>query len=520
MRCWLELSMLVALYATSNVNGQSCNAGSYRCGSPSGQGTEFLQCDAGGNEVQKTCAPGTVCFTQGDSILCSYPVSIENQPPPASNSLVAGAQCSFVSSFDEYMCPGPSGQHEYYLRCLSGSFVHFPCPPGTVCMKSEGQNMYCGFRGQSYPDIPADNSTPPYQTSGSASDAPTTSPEIDIGGATSELSLSVDIGGATSELSLSVDIGGATSELSLNVDIGGATSEFELSLNVDIGASTSDSSVIVEIGASAIQASDTTEPPASTDNDESTQGLSGDIPPLLSSTSSGLVESESIGENVETSAFSSSNSFDDTWPSSTVDAEPSMDLSSDITTTADLSSEEEPPQPATTKPDSGLTGPMISSGLQMLLLNGGQLPFTLPDINLPEIDLGTVHLPDMTFEGIAITALELPSITLPPMDPASLTKFDYIESLMNKAGITFDDLAKMPLPDLSHLNLGGLGQIDVASVMSIANVNRISLPDEISAQELAEPLSPITTTALHTTTLDADGIDALLGLSVVTYSTK
>ncbi|KAJ2809506.1 hypothetical protein H4R20_000007 [Coemansia guatemalensis] len=403
-----------------------------------------------------------------------------NQPPPASNSLVAGAQCSFVSPFDEYMCPGPSGQHDYYLRCLSGSFVHFACPPGTVCIKSEGQNMYCGMRGQSYPEIPVDNSVPPNQASGSASAAPLSSPEIDIGG------------GTTSELSLSVDI----------------------------GASTSDNSLIVDIGASAIQASDITEPSASTDSEESTHGLFDNIPPLFPETSSGLDESASNSESAEISASSTSDLFDDTWPSSTVGSEPSIDMSTDMETSIDSSSEAEVPQPATTKPGSGLTGPMISSGLQMLLQNGGQLPFTLPDINLPEIDLATVHLPDMTFDGIAITALQLPSITLPPMDPASLTKFDYIESLMNKAGISFDDLAKMPLPDLSHLDLEGLGHIDVASIMSIANVNRISLPDGVSAQELAEPLSPVTTTALQTTTLDADGIDALLGLSVVTYSTK
>ncbi|PIA18264.1 hypothetical protein COEREDRAFT_79777 [Coemansia reversa NRRL 1564] len=401
-----------------------------------------------------------------------------NQPPPASNSLVAGAQCSFVSPFDEYMCPGPSGQHNYYLRCLSGSFVQFACSPGTVCMKTEGQNMYCGIQDQNHPDVPADSSAPPFTMPEGASDDPFTSPEVEISGISSELSSSIDSDTPTSDNLTVTDVGTPT------------------------------------------EVSDSIESLESTDSEEPTQILSDDMSPLPSATSNDEDKSVSTEISVDLSVSSTGDIFDDTWPSSTIGAETSVDMSTDMSISTDSGSEAELPQPTITKPGSGLTGPMISSGLQMVLQNGVKLPFTLPDIDLPEIDLATVHLPDMTFDGIALTALQLPSITIPPMDPASLTNFDYIVDLMNKAGISFDDLAKMPLPDLSHLDLKELSHIDVANAMSIANVNRISLPDEVSAQELAEPLPPVTSSVIQTTTLNADEIDALLGLSVVTYSTK
>ncbi|KAJ1731081.1 hypothetical protein LPJ61_002706 [Coemansia biformis] len=138
---------------------------------------------------------------------------------------------------------------------------------------------------------------------------------------------------------------------------------------------------------------------------------------------------------------------------------------------------------------------------------------------MPAIDLATVHLPDMTFDGIALTAIPLPSITIPPMNPASLTNFHYIEDIMSKAGITFDDLAKLPLPDLSHLDLSGLGHIDIGSIMSLLSVNRISVPSSVAAQDLAATLPPATEIP-HMTTLGTEAIDGLLGLSIMTFSTK
>ncbi|KAJ2684128.1 hypothetical protein H4R19_006923, partial [Coemansia spiralis] len=168
-------------------------------------------------------------------------------------------------------------------------------------------------------------------------------------------------------------------------------------------------------------------------------------------------------------------------------------------------------------PSNGLTGPIISGGLQMLLQNAGSLPFTLPNIVLPAINLATVHLPDMTFDGIALTAIPLPSITIPPMNPASLTQFSYIQDIMSKAGITFDDIAKLPLPDLSHLDLSALGHIDIGSMMSMINLNRVTVPSSVSVQDLAATL-PAATAIPHTTTLGADAIEGILGLSIMTYS--
>ncbi|KAJ2628672.1 hypothetical protein H4R22_003758 [Coemansia sp. RSA 1290] len=465
-----------------------------------------------------TCAPGTVCFAQGNTILCSYPVDTANQPPPASGSLVAGAQCSFVSPFDEYMCPGANGQHDYYLRCLSSTFVHFACPPGTVCVKNEGQNMFCGLRGQSYASADVNENTssvesaetseksetsPAIDIGGSTSDygwpdidiggftSEDTTPAIDTGGSTSETRPDIDIGGSTGEAESEIDIGGSTSKTESEIDIGGSASE--LSLNIDIGASTSGSSVIVDIGASADEGT-------STNHD-----LFDDLPPLFPATSEGVLSAtESTESKISEPLLTSTSSLDES--------------SGAISENTDMSSVDTS-QPASTSHGSGLTGPVISSGLEMLLQNGANLPFTLPNIDLPEINLATVHLPDMTFDGIALTAIPLPSVTIPPMNPASLTNFNYIEEIMNKAGVTFDDLAKLPLPDLSHLNLSDLEHIDINSVMSVMNVNRISVQGSVSAQHIAEELPP-TTVSQHTTTLDADGIDALLGLSVITYASS
>ncbi|KAJ2607936.1 hypothetical protein H4S08_004643, partial [Coemansia sp. RSA 1365] len=331
--------------------------------------------------------------------------------------------------------------------------------------------MYCGMKGQNYQDAPVDSSALPSTTPEGESDEPLTSSEIEISRITTELSSSIDI-----------------------------------------DTPTSDSLTITDVD-TPTEISDSIEPLDSTDSEEPIQSLSDDMSPLPLPTYSDQDENVSTEISLELSISSTSDIFDDTWLSSTIDGESSIDMPTDVSISTDSSPEAELPLPTTTKPGSGLTGPMISSGLQMVLQNGVKLPFTLPDIDLPEIDLATVHLPDMTFDGIALTALELPSITIPPMDPASLTNFDYIVDLMNKAGISFDDLAKMPLPDMSHLNLKELENIDVANAMSIVDVNRISLPEEVSAQELAEPLSPVTSSVMQTTTLNADEIDALLGLS-------
>ncbi|KAJ1831669.1 hypothetical protein LPJ63_004121 [Coemansia sp. RSA 2711] len=409
----------------------------------------------------ESCTPGTVCFSQGSTILCSYPVNTANQPPPASGSLVAGAQCNFVSPFDEYMCPGANGQHDYFLRCLSGTFVNFACPPGTACFKNDGQNMYCGMRGQEYagsaPPPSSDTYSPVVDESGSTSNDSTiinaggsaseSLPSIDIGGSTSESLPDIDIGGSTSEGLPDIDIGGSTSESLPAIDIGG--SRTDLSLDIAIGAETSESLVIIDVGASVDE------------SESDTHDIFDTISPLYPTTSSDadISVDASADMTVSSGMFSSLSSTDNA--SDSTSKEDSIEPSP---------SNEETPRPTATSHGSGLTGPVISSGLEMLLQNDVHLPFTLPNIDLPAIDLGTVHLPDMTFDGIAITGIPLPSITLPPMNPASLTNFKYIEEIMSKAGVTFDDLAKLPLPDLNKLDLSDLGHLDVASVMSVMNL--------------------------------------------------
>ncbi|KAJ2276105.1 hypothetical protein GGH14_003637 [Coemansia sp. RSA 370] len=505
MKYWLTLAIIAAARIGS-VSGQSCTPGAYRCSSPSGKGTAFLQCDAGGTEIQQSCAPGTVCFTQGSTILCSYPVDTSSQPPPAKTQLTAGSQCSFVSPFDEYMCPGANGQHNYFLRCLSGTFVHFACPPGTACIKNEGQNMVCGWpsQGSVAPASIPDNTSPVIGTSDSAT---TSLLVIDIGATTSKRLPDIVIGGSISESSSEVDVGGSTSEALPGIDIGG--SETELSLDTDIDAWPSSSSATLDSDTSIEEST------------SSTLGLSDDLPPLFPTTSSDIVLS------LDSSSGSSPSSTD----SSQSDVASSADTASQIDTAEPSSSEvalaesslpsseEANTQPPTaTMHDSGLTGPVISSGLQMLLQNGVKLPFTLPNIDLPEINLATVHLPDMTFDGIAITGIPLPSVTIPPMNPASLTNFNYIEEIMSKAGVTFDDLAKLPLPDLNKIDLSDIDHLDVASIASMVNVNRVSVQDSVSAQDLVKTLPPASD-APQTTTLDADGIDALLGLQIITFST-
>ncbi|KAJ2140212.1 hypothetical protein IW136_002683 [Coemansia sp. RSA 678] len=516
MKYWLTLAIIAAARIGS-VNGQSCTPGAYRCSSPSGKGTAFLQCDAGGTEIQQSCAPGTVCFTQGSTILCSYPVDTSSQPPPANNQLTAGSQCSSVSPFDEYMCPGANGQHNYFLRCLSGTFVHFACPPGTACIKNEGQNMVCGWpsQGSVVPASIPDNTPPVIGTSDLAT---TSSLVIDIGATTSKWLPGIDIGGSISESPSEVDIGGSTSKALPDIDIGG--SETELSLDTDIDAWPSSSSATFDSGTSTEEST------------SSALDLSDDLTPLFPTTSSDILSSlDASSESSPSSTDSSQSDVASSTDSSQSDVALSADTASQIDTAepsssvvasaeSSLSSSEEAntQPPTATMHDSGLTGPVISSGLQMLLQNGVKLPFMLPNIDLPEINLATVHLPDMTFDGIAITGIPLPSVTIPPMNPASLTNFNYIEEIMSKAGVTFDDLAKLPLPDLNKIDLSDLDHLDVASIASMVNVNRVSVQDSVSAQDLVKTLPPASD-APHTTTLDADGIDALLGLQIITFST-
>ncbi|KAI9499900.1 hypothetical protein BX070DRAFT_231129 [Coemansia spiralis] len=452
--------------ATYGSIAHACTPGAYRCGAPSGQGAAFFQCDAGGIDIQKTCAPGTVCYTQGDSILSG--------PPPANSSLVAGAQCSFASPFDEYMCPGPNGQHGYYLRCLSGTYVHFPCAPGTTCHKDEGQNMYCGLGGENNAASPASN--------------------IEVGSSSAVLPAP---GGTISEPSI------PTTTTTTEIEIGGTSFSWPGST---ISEDTSNSSS--NIGSSS-----------------SHGGLFDDFPPLSTETTGSVVMSMDITvglTSIGNPVFAPSTSISQVEiavspgslpPVDTTKPESSLTLSAGSSTSITVVNS---PKPTAS---SGLSGPVISSGLEMLLNNGVQLPFTLPNIDLPAIDLATVHLPDMTFDGIAITAIPLPPITIPPLNPASLTHFSYIEDVMSRAGITFDDLAKLPLPDLSHLNMADLGHIDVGAIMSLANVNRISMPTNLSADDIAESL-PVATQAPQTTTLGTNAIDALLGLSVMTYNTS
>ncbi|KAJ1645535.1 hypothetical protein J3B02_000007 [Coemansia erecta] len=517
----------VAALLAANVdlaNAQTCSAGSYRCGLPSGQGAVFYQCDVGGTEVQKTCAPGTVCYSQGNTILCSYPVNTSGSQQPASDQLAAGAPCSFSSPFDEYTCPGPSGQYDYYLRCLSGNFVHFPCPPGTACIKNQGQNMFCGWKGQAgSSDVPA------------ASAANATFPAISII-ASSSIAFEVPSMppmASSDEFSItSASSSEATEDISTSSLLWGETTSTDSGFGIGSESATALTSLSSLASSSAFSSS--------------LGGLWSDDPFVSPSSSSGFLISMSIGIE-ESSTFG--GSF--TISSGTISVSDTSEIAvgSTISGIAESTGGETSPEVAATatsasepaaasassavnsaSPEltasshgSGLTGPMISSGLEMLLNNGVQLPITLPNIDLPPIDLATVHLPDMTFDGIALTAIPLPSVTVPAFNPASLTKFSYIQELMSKAGITFDDLAKLPLQDLQKLDLShlDLNNLDINAIMSVVNVNRVSFP---SSNMIPTPIIELVSTkatdpALQTTTLDADGIDALLGLSIMTYST-
>ncbi|KAJ1724113.1 hypothetical protein LPJ53_001575 [Coemansia erecta] len=513
---------LLALVALGPASAQTCSAGSYRCSAPSGQGTLFYQCDAGGTEVQKTCAPGTVCYSQGSTILCSYPVNT-GAVQPASSSLTVGATCNFVSPYDEYMCPGANAQHDYYLRCLSGNYVSFPCPPGTACIKNEGQNMFCGWKGQAAVgsgEVAASSavppSMPPVEVSTGGSAGPPTGWSVESSTGSVELSVSVSIGGASSalfETSTAIGLPWDESTTASSSSTDSSSSETLLSSESALSSSSelSDSSS------------------GSSDSSSSTHGLFSEEPPLFPTTSSGFLismsigveESSSIGGSFEiSSGVANASQTTEIAIGGTLSAGPATDIAASSASPSDIAvGSTISPAPTAHSGGSGLTGPMVSSGLSMLLNNGVQLPITLPNIDLPAIDLATVHLPDMTVDGINLAALPLPSITLPPFNPASLTKFSYIEELMSKAGVTFDDIAKLPLQELSNMDFAHL---DVGALMSVVNVNRVSFPNNMVPTPLEEHAVAAQTPdpALQTTTLDADGIDALLGLSIMTYSTQ
>ncbi|KAJ2391272.1 hypothetical protein GGI23_005449 [Coemansia sp. RSA 2559] len=495
--CVLAMAYMGYAVAHNGPHSTNCTPGAYRCHGPGGQSAAFLQCDASGSEVLKACAPGTVCYAEGtDSILCSFPVNTANGPPPASGSLVAGAQCSSASPFDEYMCPGPNGQYSYYLRCLSGTFVHFPCPPGTACHKTEGQNMVCsqsaagagGSAGASSMGVPE----PPASSPSSDAMASASSSGMDNG-------MQMGMGSSSSSSSLS-----ATDALEITSSGSTSTSDWLGNLPPLFSESTTSTS------------------------SSSSEGLPSDIlggsEASVTHSATGSATDASSDSTTPPSSSSSSSSVE---PSSVIlvipetpATHPATDASSEVPSPEEGTPSTASPESASANPpptqSNGLTGPVISSGLEMLLNNGVQLPFTLPNIDLPAIDLATVHLPDLTFDGIALTAIPLPSVIIPPLNPASLTHFTYIESIMSKAGISFDDLAKLKLPDLSHIDMSALGHIDPAMIMSLVNVNRAPVPTEQSnANDIA---GPVPTASPQTTTLGTDAIDALLGLSVITFS--
>ncbi|KAI8319267.1 hypothetical protein GQ54DRAFT_43938 [Martensiomyces pterosporus] len=485
MKHWVSVSSLVSCLAAA-VAGDSCVAGSYRCASASGQGSVFYQCDVGGVEVQKSCAPGTVCYTQGSSILCGFPVSTANQLAPENSSLTAGAQCSYASPFDEYVCPGANGQYDYFLRCLSGTFVHFACPPGTACVKNPGQNMFCGWKSQangSKPNVPSAAANP-------------TSPAT------------------LSSTSLLPDTSALPSSL---------ISEFSSAEGSASGTPATSTTPASESGASE-----------GTSSSSSRHGLFDNLPPLFpdrtSSSSSSSSEGMGMGMGMESSTETGSSSassagglfgglFSDTGASTSASDETAAAsaTSSGEEASSSLSSPAPTPEGAH---GSGLTGAMISNGVEMVLNNGISLPFPLPNIDLPAMDLASVHLPDVTLDGIAVTGIPLPSITIPPLNPASLTKFTYIEEIMSRAGITFDDIAKLPLPDLNHISLPNLGSINVANIMGMLNLGH-NQDSNSPANRNAQPTGPTATAngeGPQTTTLDAGDIDAVLGLSISTYA--
>ncbi|KAJ2559877.1 hypothetical protein EV175_000111 [Coemansia sp. RSA 1933] len=478
--------------AHDGPHSTDCTPGTYRCHGPGGKSAAFLQCDVNRAEILMSCAPGTVCYAQGtDSILCSYPVDMASAPPPASDSLVSGAQCSALSPFDEYMCPGSNGQHNYYLRCLSGTYVHFPCPPGTTCHKTEGQNMFCGL-----PDGGISNA--------SASLPPPSSSSSSLSLSSSSSSQSV----SSMEMPMS-----SVKPTIMTTGLGMGDTETELSV---ISSSTD----TVGVGSSLSSSSSSSGwfddlPPLDTDSTSSSSSGSSSSKDSSSSVPSSSLDSLETSPAIESTPESTSGSTSE--PTSEV-ATPEASPSSAEETSTTATSSNSPAGNTGTGGSSGLTGPVISSGLEMLLNNGVKLPFTLPNIDLPEINLATVHLPDLTFGGIALTAIPLPSVTVPPLNPASLTQFTYIESIMSHAGISFDDLAKLKLPDLSHIDMSGLSNIDPAMIISLMNVNRAPVPtDQANANDIAGPV-PTPTASLQTTTLGTDAIDALLGLSVSTYA--
>ncbi|KAJ2768371.1 hypothetical protein IWQ56_002962 [Coemansia nantahalensis] len=520
----LALAALVAL-RLAGASAQACSPGSYRCSAASGQGAGFLQCDVGGSEVQKTCGPGTVCYTTGSTILCNYPPA-NASPPASSGSPVVGGQCSVGAPADEYVCPGPSGEYDFFLRCLSGTYVYFACAPGTVCVKNDGQAMFCGMRGYNY----GAGSAGPVAPSPSRSLAASSSGEASLSASDTTSSRGWD--DATTGTASSTGRSGLWG--SSDTEPPGYSTSAEASSSASADASSSAGSQSTSHSSPRPLFSglfDNIPPLFPTSTEEGMSGMSSSTGSQSASSSSGgsfwdVTSPEASSESSKSGELYSTSSAEDalmSTGSSTVEPATSAAASSTSAPSAAATSPTATSATATAAaaphPSNGLTGPLISGGLQMLLQNGASLPFTLPNIDLPAIDLATVHLPDMTFDGIALTAIPLPSITIPPMNPASLTSFPYIQEIMSRAGVTFDDLAKLPLPDLSHLDLSGLGHIDIGSVMSLMNVNRVPvLPSSVAVQDLAETLPAAAAAAPHTTTLGTDAIEGLLGLSIMPLS--
>ncbi|ORX72468.1 hypothetical protein DL89DRAFT_113438 [Linderina pennispora] len=98
---------ITALLSLAYTGTSACVSGTYRCAQKSGLAAQFLQC-ANGSEISMMCGPGTVCYSQGNSIMCGFPVDTASEPA-TDKGLVAGAQCQALSPWDEYVCPGESG---------------------------------------------------------------------------------------------------------------------------------------------------------------------------------------------------------------------------------------------------------------------------------------------------------------------------------------------------------------------------------------------------------------------------
>ncbi|ORX72467.1 hypothetical protein DL89DRAFT_266032 [Linderina pennispora] len=98
---------------------------------------------------------------------------------------------------------------------------------------------------------------------------------------------------------------------------------------------------------------------------------------------------------------------------------------------------------------------------------------------------------------IAVTGLHLPTITIPSLNPASLTNFAYIEGILSKAHMSFDDIANLPLPDLESISLPNMGSLNIGNLMGMMGGGGLgNVP--------------------QTTTLGQDEIINAIGISMIT----